>query len=170
MVAQVFAAEHTSRVTRLALIGSTALVAVNRDGWMYTEIMGLREPIASNTDFLAAFGPASSPTPVDAELRRFYEPEIAATRPHVWRAVMRELVEVPIGRLAPDVRAPVLILSGGRDELFPAEHHQALVAAYPGAAAHVFAELGHNLIIERPHEVGPVLTRFLDEGTQLAGN
>jgi pimeloyl-ACP methyl ester carboxylesterase len=170
MVAQALAAEHPQRVTRVALIGSTALVAVRRDGWMWGQIMGLREPIAGNTEFLRAWGPESSPTPVDPGLRRHYEPEIAATAPHVWRAVMRELVEVPIGRLAPDVRAPVLILSGGRDELFPAEHHQALVAAYPGAAAHVFAELGHNLIIERPHEVGPVLTRFLDEGTQLAGN
>jgi len=51
---------------------------------------------------------------------------------------------------------------GGRDEIFPAEHHRALVAAYPGAQAHVFPELGHNLVLERPHEVGPVLVRFLE--------
>ena len=55
----------------------------------------------------------------------------------------------------------MLILSGGRDELFPADHHRALVAAYPAAQAHVFAELGHNLILERPHEVGPLLAAFL---------
>ena len=49
----------------------------------------------------------------------------------------------------------------GRDVLFPAEHHAALVAAYPGAEPPVFPELGHNLILERPHEVGPVLAAFL---------
>ncbi len=161
MVAQVMAAEHPERVTRIALIGSTALTAVRREDWMWTQIMGLREPIAGNAEFLRAWGPQASPTPVDAELVRWYEPEIAATRPHVWRSVLRELLDVPLGRYASEVRAPVLILSGGRDELFPAEHHRALVAAYPGAEAHVFADLGHNLILERPHEVGPVLARFL---------
>ena len=74
---------------------------------------------------------------------------------------MRGLAEIPAGRLAADVRAPVQILSGGRDELFTAEHHAALVTAYPGAEAHVFPALGHNLILERPGEVGPVLARFL---------
>ena len=161
MVAQVLAAEYPDRVERLVLIGSTALPAVRRNDWLWTNVMGLREPIASNTEFLRQFGPASSPTPVDPELVRFYEPEIVATRPHVWRAVARELVDVPIGRYAPDIRAPVLILSGGRDELFPAEHHRALATAFPNAQAHVFPDLGHNLILERPGEVGPVLAEFL---------
>jgi pimeloyl-ACP methyl ester carboxylesterase len=162
LVAQVMAAEHPERVSRIALIGSTALAPVERGNWMWENIMTLREPIAGNIEFLRLWGPQSSPTPVDAELVLHYEPEIAATPPHVWRAVLRELAAVPAGRHAADVRAPVLILSGGRDELFRAEHHAALVAAYPGAEAHVFAELGHNLILERPHEVGPVLARFLE--------
>ena len=161
MVAQALAAEHPERVTRVALIGSTALVPVTRGNWMWTQIMALRQPIAANTEFLRAWGPAASPTPVDPALVPYYEPEIAATPPHVWRAVLRELVDVPAARHAADVRAPVLILSGGRDELFPAEHHAALVAAYPGAQAHVFPALGHNLILERPEEVGPRLAAFL---------
>ncbi len=161
LVAQTLAAEHPGRVTGIVLIGSTALVPVTRGSWVWTQIMALREPIADNSEFLRLWGPRSSPTPVDPVLVRYYEPEIAATPPHVWRAVLRSLVEVPAGRLAVDVRAPVQILSGGRDELFTAEHHAALVAAYPDAEAHVFPALGHNLILERPEEVGPVLASFL---------
>lgn len=161
MVAQALAAEQPGRVSGVVLIGSTALPAVQRDSWMWQQIMVLRAPISANTEFLRLWGPAASPTPVDPALRAYYEPEIAATAPHVWRSVLRELLDVPIARHAADVRAPVLILSGGRDELFPAEHHRALVAAYPGAEAHVFADLGHNLILERPAEVGPVLAGFL---------
>ena len=37
--------------------------------------------------------------------------------------------------------------------------HAALVAAYPGAQAHIFPALGHNLILERPEEVGAVILR-----------
>lgn len=162
LVAQTMAAEHPGRVTRIVLFGSTALAPLTRGSWMWENIMGLREPIAGNAEFLRAWGPRSSPTRVDPALIAWYEPEIAATAPHVWRSVLRELVDEPSARHAADVRAPVLILSGGRDELFPAEHHAALVAAYPGAQARVFPELGHNLILERPDEVGPVLVRFLD--------
>lgn len=161
LVAQALAAEHPERVTRIALIGSTALAPVTRGNWMWTQIMALRQPIASNAEFLRAWGPQGSPTPVDPAIVPYYEPEIAATPPHVWRSVLRELLDLPAARHAADVRAPVLILSGGRDELFPAEHHAALVAAYPGAEAHVFPALGHNLILERPAEVGPRLAAFL---------
>lgn len=58
----------------------------------------------------------------------------------------------------------MLILSGGKDELLPADHHAALVRTYPGAEERVFADLGHNLVLERPHEVGPPLVRFLSAG------
>ncbi|HYD38161.1 MAG TPA: alpha/beta hydrolase, partial [Allosphingosinicella sp.] len=87
--------------------------------------------------------------------------EILAIPLHVWRNVMRELAEVPVGRHAADVKAPVLILSGGKDPLFPAEHHAALVKAFPHGEAHVFPDLGHNLSWERPAETGPALARFL---------
>ena len=161
MVAQVFAAEYPGRVDRIALAGSTALVPIRRGDWLWTNTSRLRTPISSNVEFLREFSPSASPTPVDPVFVRYFDDEMAAVAPHVWRAVMRELLDVPIGRYAPDISADVLILSGGRDPLFPAEHHRALVAAYPGAQAHVFADLGHNLVVERPQEVGPVLAAFL---------
>ena len=163
MVAQALAAEHPGRVSRIALVGSTALPPVRRGDWLWNQVMALRTPIAANAEFLRLWSPAASPTPVDAEFVRFADPETAAVQPHVWRTIMRELVDVPVARHAGDVLAPVLILSGGRDELFPARHHAALVKAYPAAGAHVFLALGHNLLVERPGEVGPVLAAFLRE-------
>ena len=161
MVAQVFAAEYPGRVDRIVLAGSTALVPLRRGDWLWTNTSTLRTPISSNTEFLRAFSPSASPTPVDPVFVRYFDADMAAVPPHVWRSVMRELVDVPMGRYAPDIRADVAILSGGRDPLFPAEHHRALVAAYPNAKAHVFPDLGHNLVVERPAEVGPVLARML---------
>lgn len=99
---------------------------------------------------------------VDAAFLRHYEPEIAAVPLQVWHGVMREVVEVSVGRFAADIEAPTLILSGGKDPLFPPEHHAALVEALSTTEAYVFPGLGHNLNMERPEEVGPVLARFLD--------
>ncbi len=161
MVAQVFAAEYPGRVDRIVLSGSTALAPVTRGDWLWTNTSSLRTPISSNVEFLREFSPSASPTAVDPVFVRYFDAEMAAVAPHVWRAVMRELLDVPVGRYAPDISADVLILSGGRDPFFPAEHHRALVAAYPRAQAHVFPDLGHNLVVERPDEVGPVLAAFL---------
>ena len=88
--------------------------------------------------------------------------EILAVQPHVWRGVMRELAYVPVGRHAADVKARVLVLSGGKDPLFPAEHHASLLKAFPSAESTVFPELGHNPNWERPDEIAAAMTSFLD--------
>lgn len=160
MVAMTLAAEHPERVTRLALIGSTALAPVRRGDWLWTNAHALKAPLDPNSAFLREWHPANQPTPVDKAFADAAMAEILAVKLHVWRGVMRELSDVPAGRHAADIRAPVLILSGGKDPLFPAEHHAALAKAIPHAEARVFPDLGHNPNWERPGEVGPVLARF----------
>lgn len=162
MVGQWLAAEHPERVERLVLVGSTALAPMKRKDAFYKEVLGFKAPPELGSEFMRSWSPAASPTPVDATFVRHYEPEIAAVPLQVWHGVMREVVDVPVGRFAEQIKVPTLILSGGKDPLFPPEHHQALTRALPHARAHVFPDLGHNLNMERPEEVGPVLARFLD--------
>ena len=165
MVAMTLAAEHPERVTRVALIGSTALVPVRRGDWLWTNAHALTAPLDPASPFMREWHPANQPTPVDPAFAEAAMAEILAIPLHVWRAVMRELADVPAGRHAADIRAPVLILSGGKDPLFPSEHHAALVKAIPHAEARVFPDLGHNLSWERPAETGPVLARFFAGGS-----
>lgn len=165
MVGQALAAKHPDRVERIVLAASTALAPVRRDDPLWTQIMALATPIASNREFLAQWSPAASPTPVDASFLRYYEPEIAAVRPHVWRSVIRELLDLPVGRYAADVAAPVAILSAGADPLFGPEHHRSLVEAYPRAVSRVLPGLGHNFVVEEPSSVGPILAALLAEPT-----
>ncbi|HEX8240410.1 MAG TPA: alpha/beta hydrolase [Allosphingosinicella sp.] len=160
MVAMTLAAEHPNRVTRVALIGSTALTPVKRGDWLWTNAHALEAPLDPGSQFLREWHPANQPTPVDEAFADAAMAEILAIPIHVWRGVMRELAEVPAGRHAADITAPVLILSGGKDPLFAPEHHAALVKAIPNAEARVFPDLGHNLIWERTAETGPALARF----------
>ena len=73
-----------------------------------------------------------------------------------------KLADVPVGRHAADIKAPVLILSGGKDSLFPAEHHAALTTAFPGARAKIYPAGGHNFTWEQPVEVAADIAAFLD--------
>ena len=69
---------------------------------------------------------------------------------------------MPAARHAADIKAPVLILSGGKDEIFPPEHHAALLEAFPQAKSRVFPDLGHNLVWERPVEIAAEISTFLE--------
>jgi pimeloyl-ACP methyl ester carboxylesterase len=160
MVAMALAADHPERVTKLVLIGSTALVPVNRGDWLWTNALALSAPLDPGSPFLREWHPANQPTPVDKAFAEAAMAEILAIPLHVWVAVMRELAAVPAARHAADIRTPVLILSGGKDPLFPPEHHAALAKAIPHAETRVFPDLGHNLNWERPAEIGPLLARF----------
>ena len=161
MVAMAMAAEYPERVSAIILIGSTALPPVTQDVWLYEQVAALQWPLNRQSAFMREWHPANQPTSVDAEFAEAVMDDILAIKPHVWRAVMRELMLLPVGRHAGDVRARVLVLSGGKDPLFPAEHHASLLKAFPNAEAHVFPDLGHSPNWERPDAVAGAIHRFL---------
>ncbi len=161
MVAIAMAAEYPARVSSIVLIGSTALVPVKRGDWLYEQVAALEAPLDPSSQFMRDWHPANQPTPVEPIFAEAVRKEFMAIPLHVWRGVMRELASVPVGRHAADVRAPVLILSGGKDPLFPAEHHASLLEAFPGAEARVFPELGHNPNWEQPEAIAAAISSFL---------
>lgn len=163
MVAQMFAAEHPERTTAIVLAGSTALAPIGREHPLWPTLTSMARPATQDRAFLKEWSPAASPTTVDPTFVQHFDAEMTQVPVHVWRGVIRELTGFPVSRHAADVRAPVLILSGGKDPLFGPEHHAALVRAYPRAEAHVLSDLGHNLVVERPQQVGPLLADFLSK-------
>lgn len=162
MVAISLAADHPDRVSKLILIGSTALVPAKRGDWLYDNVAAMKGPLDPATQFARDWHPANQPTPVDPAFAEAMNADLYRIPGHVWQGVMRELSYVPVGRHAADVKAPVLILSGGKDPIFTNEHHQSLLKAFPQAKAQVFPELGHNLNWERPDQVAAAVLTFLD--------
>jgi pimeloyl-ACP methyl ester carboxylesterase len=161
MVAMAMAAEYPERVSAIVLIGSTALAPVKPGAWLYDQVAALEFPLDRNSGFMREWHPSNQPTAVDPAFAEAVMEDILVIRPHVWRGVMRELTQLPVGRHAADISAPVLILSGGKDPLFPAEHHAALLKAFPNAQAHVFPDLGHSPNWEQPAAVASHIKAFL---------
>jgi pimeloyl-ACP methyl ester carboxylesterase len=161
MVAIALAADYPERISKIVLIGSTALVPVKRGDWLFDQVAALKAPLDPGSAFMREWHPANQPTPVDPQFASAVMDELLVIPLHVWRGVMRELASVPVGRHAVDVKAPVLVLSGGKDALFPPEHHASLIKAFPGAKAQVFPDLGHNPNWERPAAIAAAMNRFL---------
>ena len=122
----------------------------------------MKDPVTSNTAFLREWSPTRSPTPVDPVVAAWNDREIAEVPLHVWKAVPRELLDLPIGRYGPDIKAPTFVLSAEKDALFDRTHHDALMKAIAQAKGVVVPDVGHNLILERPEVVGPAITAFLE--------
>ena len=162
MVAITMGAEFPERVSSIGLIGSTALVPAGRGDWLYDQVMGLSWPLDPNSAFMKDWHPANQPTPVDPLFAEAVRAEYMTMPRHVWRGVLRELASVPVGRHAQDIKAPVLILSGGKDPIFSSEHHASLLKAFPNAKAHVFPALGHNPNWEQPAEIARHIADFLE--------
>jgi pimeloyl-ACP methyl ester carboxylesterase len=162
MVAISLAAEHPDRVSKIVLIGSTALVPVRRGDWLYESATAVNGKLDPSSQFAKDWHPANQPTSVDAQFATAMNDELLRIPGYVWRSVVRELSDVPVGRHASDISAPVLVLSGGKDALFPAEHHQSLLKTFPQAKAQVFADLGHNPNWEQPQVVAAAIDRFLE--------
>lgn len=162
LVGQALAVRYPERVSKLVLIGSTALPPVKRGDWLWRSVNGFKGPLDPNSPFMREWSAAASPTPVARAYLSHADPEIASVPLHVWQRVLRELTDRSTASLVTDIQAPTLILSGGKDSLFPPEHHRALARAMPRAQARVLPDLGHNLILERPAEVGPAIRDFLD--------
>ena len=155
------ASEYPDRVSEIVLVGSTALAPVQRGDWLFSNATGVKFPLDPTSVFMREWHPANQPTPIDPAFAEEAMKEILAIPPQTWRGVMRELAAVPAGRHAADVRARVLILSGGKDPIFSSEHHQSLVKAFPQADVHLLSDLGHNPIWERPEELGNIINAFL---------
>ena len=162
MVAMTMAAEYPDRVSAIVLIGSTALPPVVPGTWLYDQVAALDFPLDRNSAFMKDWHPSNQPTPsVDPLFAEAVMEDILAIKPHVWRSVMRELMQFPVARHAADVKARVLILSGAKDPLFPAEHHAALLKAFPKAEADIFPDLGHSPNWEQPEAVAAAINIFL---------
>ena len=162
MVAIDLAADHPERVSRIVLVGSTALVPVRPGDWLYDNVDALSDPLDPSSQFLTDWHPSNQPTPIDPDFAAAVEQDYLAMPVPVWKSVMRELANIPVGRQAARVNAPTLVLSGGEDPLFPSEHHEALLAAIPHAEAHVFPGLGHNPNWEQPEAIAAHIARFLE--------
>lgn len=161
MVAISLAADYPERVSKLVLIGSTALVPVKRGDWLFESGSAVKDKLDPASQFARDWHPANQPTPIDPAFANALNDDLYHIPGHVWRGVIRELTDVPAGRHSADVKAPVLVLSGGKDPLFNSEHHQSLLKAFPQAQGRVFPELGHNPNWEKPECIAAEMTAFL---------
>jgi pimeloyl-ACP methyl ester carboxylesterase len=175
-IAALFTERHPDRVRRLAFVGPPLGVVPWGPGVRKALLRGVNPFIpADRAEFelemsLLFARPPEVPASVrDAQLRDY-----ADRRRHyqqVWDSVNLYddvLVSGKAGRLAID--APVLILWGASDGIYPASGAKVLQGLLPGSTLVVMEDAGHLPMLDRAAAVAARLIRFLsDRGAPVAG-
>jgi pimeloyl-ACP methyl ester carboxylesterase len=158
-VAQRAAMAAPERVAGLVLIGS----AGDARNEVMLELEGAMAALPDSvpTDFATEFQAGTMHLPVPEEFMQRVVSESAKAPARVWRAALAGLLEN--GRFGglPDSRAPVLLIWGDRDAIFPRAEQERLAVALPVASLRVYPETGHAPHWERPGEVVQELEEFL---------
>ncbi|MFZ2974076.1 MAG: alpha/beta fold hydrolase [Ferribacterium limneticum] len=163
------AARHPDKVGKLILVAGTTSF-VQRDGWPHAM------PPAMLADFAAGIA-----ADVEAMLPRFVGGfnrgdarakavtlellQLADPRPsgEVLATGLNWLRDIDLRELAPQVKAPTLLIHGAADPLMPLGAAEALAALIPGAKLAVFADCAHAPFMSRPDDFVATVHQFLND-------
>jgi pimeloyl-ACP methyl ester carboxylesterase len=169
IIAQTFAEYWPERTAHVVLISSTG--GSPPDGPkkppqfdFAAEIRKLKEPIEADSPFMIAWW--DSPTPVDPDFIRRQRKDAAGIPLGVWLAVLDQglppnLYQELQGSL-PRLKAPTLLIWGGKDPIMEEDARRSLRNALPAAQVKIFDDLGHNPFWEDPRGVAAAVNGFLN--------
>ena len=161
LAGQLLAAQHPDKIGKLVLVSSTTAIGSGPGSWLWDNVMLLKAPIDPNSQFMKDW--YANPNPVDEDFLTRERTESAATPIHVWTGVLWGAATGDLTLIAPQVKAPVLVLWGEKDGLFDLSHQEKLEKAYPDARFEVFAGAGHNMFWEFPKDAATIIKDFLDQ-------
>ncbi len=162
-VAQEILRRAPSRVTRLALISTTARPDAPEQSAMRRDLIEL-----AKTDRFAQVMPRLLPKLIsagrrdDAALRRLVVGMAEAVGAEVFIRQQTAIINRPDGR--DDlcrIAAPTAVICGDADELTPPDRHQEIAAAVPGAKLTVIPGSGHLATLEAPEATAAALRDWL---------
>lgn len=177
MVAQTLAAYWPERVDRLMVIGSTigrrSLPSPDSPrppptfGPLDAEIRALKDPIDPDSAFMKVWWDVPG---LDPQTQHHMRRESARIPADLWRAMLDQgEVSRDLRTTAHRIKAPTLLLFGGKDTLFSAEDNREMASWLPHAKAVTLESLGHSLPEEDPKAVGAELLAFLQQPLQTGG-
>ena len=163
------AARHPDKVGKLLLVAGTTSF-VQRDGWphamapeMLTEFAaGIAADVeAMLPRFVGGFnrGDARAKA-VSAELLKLADPRPSG---EVLATGLDWLRDIDLRDLAPQVKAPTLLIHGAADPLMPLGAAEALAALIPGARLAVFDDCAHAPFMSRPDDFLATVRQFLHD-------
>lgn len=163
------AVRHPAKVGKLILVAGTASF-IQRDGWSHAMPPAVLDEftaaVAADAEavlprFVGNFNRGDARArAVTVELLKLADPRPSAD---VLATGLAWLRDVDLRELAPQVKAPTLLIHGAADPLMPLAAAEALAALIPGARLVVLDGCAHAPFLSRPDDFRAALDGFLDD-------
>lgn len=167
MIAQLFAARHPGRVTRLVLSATSAAFG-NPDGDFQKGFLRARlAPLdagRSMADLAGEFVPTLVGPGAPPEACRAAVQVMSRVRPETYRSAMTALVGFDARPVLDRISAPALLIAGEADPAAPVRAMERLAARLGDARLERVAGMGHLGNIEMPGRYGALVRGALDPG------
>lgn len=162
LIARRVAIDQPERALGLALLGSPLTLRDNVEAQeMWDEdVSEMTDPV--DPKFVREFLEGTIAQPVPYGVFETMVQESLKVPARVWSATLKGLLEDDSVDELHKIKAPTLIIWGGRDSLLPREDEEALAAAIPGAEFVVYRGAGHVFYWEEPERVAADLVRFIE--------
>nr|WP_246252027.1 alpha/beta hydrolase [Mesorhizobium camelthorni] len=154
-------AERWPQIVGKIVLMSTSAVPRERKGWLWENILMLRDPIDPESAFIRKW--CSGAMPVDESFLTHARRESAAVSSRIWHSIHYEQIAYDPSPLLQDISAATLILRGEEDTIATAEHQAHLKEAIVGAKFISLPGHGHNVHWEDPEGVASLIQRFLEQ-------
>lgn len=163
------AARHPDKVGKLVLVAGTTSF-VQRDGWPHAMAPAMLAEFAAGIAadaeamlprFVGGFnrGDARAKA-VTLELLQLADPRPSG---EVLATGLNWLRDIDLCDIAPQVKAPTLLIHGAADPLMPLGAAEALAALIPGAKLAVFDDCAHAPFMSRPDDFVATVQQFLND-------
>jgi pimeloyl-ACP methyl ester carboxylesterase len=159
LIAQQAALAAPQRVARLALLGAGTNMHT-QDLLEFQQAVDMLEDPAP-AEFAREFQVSTIYRPVPEDFLDQVVAESLKLPAHVWRGALAGCLAADYTADLGQIQAPVLILRGDQDMVFPRAAQDALAAGLARAVLRVYPETGHAIHWERPEQVVQDLTNFI---------
>ncbi|BCM18963.1 alpha/beta fold hydrolase [Mesorhizobium sp. J8] len=159
MVSIALAAQYPELIGGMVILASTLKPDFGSDHQLIDGVAALRDPISPSDPFYDWWH-ACRPGVPRAFLAGLAQ-DASAIPAARWRAILEEIRRTDLTAAARAVRAPALIIAGGRDPLFGEAHQKSMAGALTGSRLIWAHDCGHNPHWDEPAFVAKAIAGVL---------
>lgn len=160
--AQRFAIDYPDRTNGVVLISTATNCRDNSNvvEFYETGILQLSDPVPE--EFAREFQESTLAQPIPESQLEVFVQESLKLPARIWKAVAGEFMIADFSDELGKIKAPTLILCGGRDTYFPLPEQETLAEKIENSEVLIYAENGHSPHWENPEQVSTDLVNFIE--------
>ncbi|KQU92777.1 hypothetical protein ASD12_25910 [Mesorhizobium sp. Root102] len=159
MTAVIFAALYGHKVNKVVLLATALQPGSAVADWLVETIEKQTYPLDVNDKFLEEW--TWNPHPINPIIMRYLKQEASEVPYETWLGCLVAFRVTNWSMVAQNIKAPVFVMWGDKDQFFNAEDQEDVKKVLPEAKYKTYVDYGHSVIWESPEMAAKDIMEFL---------